>query len=202
MYRAATLVLFLIATARAAQADDGATGPARWLRDRAEFSELDVLPVSPVATGTDPLSRFIEHCKHDPIGIRPLVALLPPESTDGRKAELPTIALFARAQGRALISLTRVQARADDGQEVVMQRTLVSDLLAGQRFSFTVYEDHAIGDAAVRLMGVGTRLTFRPPGWPVRLEILGSYDLDAGASAYLSVTGVFAAPPLPVAVGR
>jgi hypothetical protein len=206
MFGVVTLVLLLIATATAARAEDGMTGPARWLLDRDALSELDVLPTSPAAAGqgsaTDPLSRFIEHCKRNPIGIRPIVTLLPPESADTRKAELPTIAIFARAKGRALISLTRVQARADDGQEVVMQRTLVSDLLAGQRFSFTVYEDHAISDAAVRLMGVGTRLTFRPPGWPVRLELIGSYDLDAGASGFLAITGVLGAPPLPVAVGR
>ena len=83
-----------------------------------------------------------------------------------------------------------------------MQRTLVSDLLAGRQFSLTVYEDHTIGDSTARLMGFGTRLTYRPPGWPVRLEVLGSYDFDAGASAYLSITGILAAPPLPAAVGR
>jgi hypothetical protein len=161
------------------------------------------LPRSPGAGATDPLSRLLEHYKRDPIGIQPFVTLLPPESRDARNAALPTIALFARAQGRTLVSLTRVQARADDGQEVVMQRTLVSDLLAGRRFSLTVYEDHAIGDAAARLMGFGTRLTLRPPGWPVRLELMGSYDFDAGVSAFLAITGALGAPPpLPVAVGR
>jgi hypothetical protein len=198
MLRAATLGLLLMATATAARADGGATGPARWLLEREEGSDL-VLPPVP---SSDALSRFIEHCKRNPIGLRPFVTLLPPERDDSRRAELPTIALFARAKGRTLVSLTRVQARADDGQEVVMQRTLVSDLLAGRRFSLTVYEDHSIGDTAARLMGVGTRLTFRPPGLPFRVEVLGSYDLDAGASGYLAITGVFAAPPLPVAVRR
>jgi hypothetical protein len=36
----------------------------------------------------------------------------------------------------------------------------------------------------------------------VRLEVLGSYDFDAGASGFLAITGTFAAPPLPVPVGR
>lgn len=200
MLRAATLVLLLMATVTAARADGGATGPARWLLERDDVADL-VLPTVP-GSDADPLTRFIEHCKRNPIGLRPLVTLLPPENDGGRHAELPTIALFARAQGRTLVSLTRVQARPDDGQEVVMQRTLVSDLLAGRSFSLTVYEDHTIGDAAARLMGFGTRLTYRPLGLPFRVEVLGSYDFDAGASAYLAITGVFAAPPLPVAVGR
>ena len=85
-----------------------------------------------------------------------------------------------------------------------MQRTLVSDLFAGRGFSLTVYEDHTIGDAATRLMGVGTRLTFRPAVdvGGCAFEVLGSYDLDAGASGYLAVTGVLFAPPLPIGVGR
>ncbi len=194
MLRAPLLALLLLATATAVQAQDGATGPNRWLLERSD----EILPVVEEARGTDPLSRFIEHCKRNPIGVRPLVTMLPPEAEDGRTAALPTIAFVARAQGRTLVSLTRVQARADAGQDVVMQRTLVSDLLAGRRFSLTVYEDHAISDAAARLMGFGARVTYRPSGWPVRLELMTSYDLDAGASGFLAITGVFAAPPVPV----
>jgi hypothetical protein len=202
MLRAPTLVLLFLTAATAAWAEDGPKGPSRWLLEREEdLSELAGEPRAP-SPATDPLSRLIEHCKHNPIGLQPLVTLLPTPSDGGRKAELPTIALFARAQGRTLVSLTRVQARADDGQDIVMQRTLVSDLLAGRQFSLTVYEDHTIGDATARLMGFGTRLTYRPSGWPVRLEVLGSYDFDAGASAYLSITGILAAPPLPLPAGR
>lgn len=204
MLRATTLVLLLIATATAAMADDGAQGPARWLLEREEISELE-LPALPSA-GADPLTRFIEHCKRNPIGVRPFVTLLPTEADGEGKAVLPTVAFFARAHGRTLVSLTRMQARPDAGQDVVMQRTLVSDLFAGRGFSLTVYEDHMIGDAATRLMGVGTRLTFRPAvdvgGWRLRFEVLGSYDLDAGASGYLALTGVLFAPPLPIGVGR
>ena len=202
MLRAPTLVLLIFTAATAAWAEDGAKGPSRWLLERDEDISVLVGDARAPSPATDPLSRLIEHCKSNPIGLRPLVTLLPTRSEDGRSAELPTIALFARAQGRTLVSLTRVQARPDDGQEIVMQRTLVSDLLAGRQFSLTVYEDHTIGDSTARLMGFGTRLTYRPPGWPVRLEVLGSYDFDAGASAYLSITGILAAPPLPAAVGR
>jgi hypothetical protein len=208
MFRAPALVLLMLAVATAAQAENGAQwsgarGPARWLLERQE--DLVMPPGEPAATApaNDPLSRLIEHCKHNPIGLRPLVTLMPRTADDDRRsAELPTLAFFARAQGRTLISLTRVNTRPDDGQEVVMQRTLVSDLFAGRQFSFTVYEDHTIGDATARLMGVGTRLTFRPPGLPFRFEVLGAYDMNAGASAYLSVTSVFAAPPLPPVLGR
>ena len=204
MFRAATLVLVLIATATPATAEEDAVGPGRWLLERGEVSALE-LP-SPPSAAADPLTRLVEHCKRDPIGLWPFVTLLPSDAAEERAAVLPTIALFARAQGRTLVSLTRIQARPDAGQDIVMQRTLVSDLLAGRRFSLTVYEDHAIGDAATRLMGFGTRLTFRPTmdvaGWRLRFEVLGSYDFDAGASGYLAVTGVLYAPPLPIGVAR
>jgi hypothetical protein len=202
MLRAAMLVFFVIATATAASAGDGrVTGPARWLLE--DRDDLTLLPsTSTTGPATDAFSRFIAYCKHNPVGVKPFVTLLPPDDADERGAQLPTLAFFVRAQGRALVSLTRVRARADAGQDVVMQRTLVSDLLAGRSLSLTVYEDHAISDTAARLMGVGTRLTYRPSGWPVRLELMTSYDLDAGASAYLAVTGVFAAPPLPPTLGR
>ncbi len=200
MLRAPVLVLLMITAATAAWAEDSVTGPARWLLER---EELTLLPaaVAP-APDQDPLSRFIAYCKRNPIGLRPLVTLLPADADRDGIGELPTLAFVARAQGRAIVSLTRVRARADDGQNVVMQRTLVSDLLAGRSFSLTVYEDHAISDTAARLMGVGTRLTFRPAGWPFRIELLGAYDLDAGASGYLAITGGLGAPPLPAAAGR
>ena len=197
MPRAPVLALLLIATATAADAQDGATGPARWLLDRSD----EIVPVVEEVRGNDPLSRFIAHVKRNPVGVKPLVTLLPPAADEVGKGELPTLAIVARARGRTLISLTR-QARADDGQDVVMQRTVVSDLLAGQRFSLMVYEDHAISEATTRLMGVGTRLTYRPSGWPFRLELMTSYDLDAGASGFLAITSIFGAPPVPVVPAR
>ncbi len=196
MSRAPMLVLALLAIATAVEAQDGPRGPARWLLERSD----EIVPVVEEMRGEDPLSRFLAHVKRNPIGVKPLVTFLPPAG-DEEKAELPTLAIVARAKGRTLISLTR-QGRADDGQDVVMQRTLVSDLLAGQRFSLTVYEDHAISEAATRLMGVGTRLTYRPSGWPFRVELMTSYDLDAGASGFLAITSVFGAPPVPIMPAR
>jgi hypothetical protein len=191
------LALLLIATATAADAQDGVTGPARWLLERSD----EIVPVVEEVQGKDPISRFIAHVKRNPVGVKPLVTLLPPEANEVGKGELPTLAVVARARGRTLISLTR-QGRTDDGQDVVMQRTIVSDLLAGQRFSLTVYEDHAISEATTRLMGLGTRVTYRPPGWPFRVELITSYDLDAGASGFLAITSVFGAPPVPVVPAR
>jgi hypothetical protein len=97
-------------------------------------------------------------------------ALHPPADADGTASGASTLAFVARAQGRAIVSLTRVRAHADDGQNVVMQRTLVSDLFSGRRFSLTVYEDHAISDAAVRLMGGdASHLPTRGLAFPVEL---------------------------------
>jgi hypothetical protein len=203
MFGAVSLVFVLLAVATAAGADDAPTAKRLRLRDP------DVLRLAPppdVQPAEDALSRLVEHCKHDAVGLRPLLTLLPPDADDRSAARFPTIALFARAYGTTIVSLTRVQARADAGQDVVMQRTLVSDLFAGRRFSLTVYEDHTLGETATRLMGFGGKMTFRPlvdvAGWRLRFEVLGSYDLDAGASTYLAVTGVLGAPPLPVAVPR
>jgi hypothetical protein len=205
VFGAVSLVFVLVAaaTAAAAAADDGRSA-AKQLRLR-DADVLEFAPPRDVPPAEDALSRLIEHCKHDAVGVRPLLTLLPPDADDKRAARFPTIALFARAYGTTLVSLTRVQARTDEGQDVVMQRTLVSDLLAGRRFSLTVYEDHTLGEAATRLMGFGARMMLRPSvdvaGWRLRFEVLGSYDFQAGASAYLAVTGVLQAPPLPVAAG-
>ena len=133
--------------------------------------DLGLIVGEPAPPAADALSRLLEYCKHNPVGVRPLFTLLPPDQADRSGARFPTIALFARAHGATLISLTRVQPRVEDGQEVVMQRTVVSDLLAGRRFSLTVYEDHTLGEAATRLMGFGGRMTFRPA-----LDVVASMD--------------------------
>ena len=198
MFAAVSFLLMLLAAATAAAADDASTAKRLKLRDP---DLLRLMPPREVPPAEDALSRLIDHCKHDPVGVRPLLTLLPPDADDRRAARFPTIALFARAYGTTIVSLTRVQARTDAGQDVVMQRTLVSDLLAGRRFSLTVYEDHTLGDTATRLMGFGGKMTFRPTldvaGWRLRFEVLGSYGLDAGVTGYLAVTGVLGAPALP-----
>jgi hypothetical protein len=202
MFAVVSFLLVLLA-ATAAAADDAPAAKRLRLRDP------DVMRLTPppdVPPAEDALSRLIAHCKHDAVGLKPLLTLLPPDADDRRAARFPTIALFARAYGTTIVSVTKVQARADAGQDVVMQRTLVSDLLEGRRFSLTVYEDHTLGETATRLMGFGGKMTFRPSldvgGWRLRFEVLGSYDLDAGASAYLAVTGILGAPALPAPVAR
>lgn len=193
-----TSVVAALVTAQAVMAADGSDGPGRWLlQDR----EVLVGRTEPVAAAQDPLSRIVEHVRRRPVGVRPILTLLPPAAEEDAAAEPPTIALVARAHDRTIVSLTRLRVRADDGQDVVMQRTVVSDLLAGRRFALTVYEDHTLGDAAVRLMGVGMRVTFRLTfaigGWRFRVELLASSDLGAEVSAYLALTGVLHPPPLP-----
>jgi hypothetical protein len=204
MLRAALLVVQLVVAADAAMAHDGAQGPERWIR--LEERRNDDVPFRAPPPSDDPVTRLIEHCKRNPIGVRPVFTLLPSEHNAGQVGVLPTFALFARAHGRTLVSLTRVHARADAGQDVVMQRTLVSDLLAGKQFSLTVYEDHVLGETATKMLGFGTRMTFRPAfevaGWRLRLEALASYGVDDGVAGYLAITGALHAPAVPVAVGR
>lgn len=217
MFGAVALVVVLVAAVSTAEADDGRRGPERWIADEVDL-EAELPSVAP---GADSLGRLIEHCKSKPVGVRPLVTMLPPDPAAAAQSQLPTIALFARVRDRTVISLTRVQqSRTDPGQDIVMQRTVVSDLFAGRSFSLTVYEDHALGvggsrsdrdvggqrrQTSTRLMNIGTRMTFRPTmdvaGWRFRFEVLGSYDLDVGASGYLAVTGVLQPPPLPLPVG-
>lgn len=151
----------------------------------------------------DPLTRLLDHLRKSELGWRPLFILLP-SVRETTAPELPTFALIARARGRTLVSVTRPGARAESGQNLVLQRTLVSDLLAGRRFALTVYEDHALSPSASRFVGLGARMTLRPTvqvyGWRLRLEMLGSYDLDGGPAAYLAVSGALQAPSLVVPV--
>ena len=194
------LVVVLVASAAAAE-----DGTANHVRLRLRTSELTELgPPRAVPPAADPLSRLIDHFKNDALGTRALVALVPSDAEDAHAARLPTVALFAHIYDRTILSLTQVQARADSGQDIVMQRTVVSDLLAGRRFSLTVYEDHVLADTATLLMGMGAKLTLRPTfdvaGWRLRLEAMGSYDFTAGATVYLAISGVPQVPPVPVGV--
>ena len=155
-------------------------------------------PPPPLA---DPLTAFIDRLRHTEIGVRPFFALLPAAREVGEPTA-PTFALIARAYGRALVSLTRPGVKVDSGQRLVLQRTLVSDLFEGRRFALTVYEDHALSGNATRFVGLGARMTMRPTlrvyGWRLRFELVGSYDLSGGPTAYLALTG--ALPPPSVAV--
>src|SRR5688572_8263723 len=99
MLRASALALLLMVAAGAARAEDGptghagwplgedVTGPARWLVEQRD--DLTLLPVPAAPTSyADPLSRFIAYCKRNPVGVRPLVTLLPPDAAEDGAPEL------------------------------------------------------------------------------------------------------------------
>jgi hypothetical protein len=98
-----------------------------------------------------------------------------------------------------VISLTRPSSKVDPDDRLVFQRTLVSDLFEGQRFSLTVFEDHALSNSAAELLGVGARLMFRPTfgvfGWRARVEMFVSYDPDDGPTGYVGIAGRGPQPP-------
>lgn len=131
------------------------------------------------------------------IDLRPFFTLLPASSPPTRaESMMPMFAFGARVQGRTLVAFTRPGAPVDPDDDVVYQRVVASDLIQGRRFSVTVYEDHALGKNSAQMLGVGTRVTFRPTldlgGWRARFELFGSYDVTAGATGYL---GIVAKPP-------
>ena len=142
--------------------------------------------------------RTLRRLEKGPLGWQPILLLVPPPARVDAEPQLPMFALVARAQGRTFVSLTAPGSTLDPGDKLVVQRLLISDLLAGRRFSLTVYEDHALARSATRLVGVGARLTLRPAlellGWRMRVELLGSYDRDDGASAYFGLSGRLAPP--------
>jgi hypothetical protein len=203
MSRAAVLSLIVLI----AQASVARAGGEAARKDALHLRTVELLallgspePPPPLA---DPLTSFIDHLGRTEIGLRPLFALLPATREVG-DSTAPTFALIARAYGRAVVSLTRPGVQSDTGQRLVLQRTLVSDLLEGRRFALTVYEDHALSASATRFVGVGARMTLRPTlrvyGWRLRLELLGSYDLTGGPAAYLALSGGLAAPSVVVPV--
>jgi hypothetical protein len=161
---------------------------------------LDVPSAAPRAA-EDGLSLF-GRVGRGPVGIRGFMLLAPPTPAETEHASPPTFALVVHARDRAVISLTRPGVRVDPGQNLVLQRTLLSDLFAGRRFALAVYEDHTLSTSALRLMAVGARFTYRPelriPGWHFRVELMTGYGFDRGASAFLAITGVpeIARPPL------
>jgi hypothetical protein len=200
MFGTLALVVLLVASATDARAGDEPGDDPLHLRT-VEMLEILGSPEPPPRL-KDPLSRFIDRLKTSEIGWRPILTFLPParEALTGEPGEPPMFALVARARGKTLVSVTRPGAKVESGQKLVLQRTLVSDLFEGRSFSLTVYEDHAISSSAARFVGVGARMTLRPTlqvfGWRMRFEMLGSYDLDGGAAAYMAVSGALPPPPL------
>ena len=69
-----TSVVAVLVTAQAVMAADGRDGPGRWLSE-----EREVLVGEPVADAVaqDPLSRLVEHVRRRPVGVAPVLTLLP-----------------------------------------------------------------------------------------------------------------------------
>jgi hypothetical protein len=166
---------------------------------------LDAPAAAPRLGNEDGLTLF-GRVGRGPVGVQGFMLLEPPSPADTEQGGVPTFALVAHARGRAVISLTRPGVRVDPGQSLVLQRTLISDLFAGRRFSLSVYEDHTLSTSALRFMAVGARVSYRPelriPGWHVRLELMTGYGFDTGASAFLAITGVPEIPKVPTLPAR
>jgi len=128
------------------------------------------------------------------VGLMPLFALVPSskEGKDGL-AKPPRFALIARAKGRTMVSFTRTGATTDRDDDVLLQRTVISDLFESRQFSVSVQEDHALDGDAMKFVGIGARFMARPNmkvfGWGVRLQMFTSFHPKRGGTAYFAVTG-------------
>ncbi len=199
MHAVLVMLALLVAGPGTCRAEDAHLPPGALHLSTRDIAGVLGTPAPPAAAA-DPLASLLEHWKRREIGWRPLLTLLPSGLRGGAAGEPPIFALVARACGRTIVSLTKPRRQTDPGQRVLLQRTLISDLLEGRQFSLTVYEDHTLSESATRLVGVGAQVTLRPSvtflGWRLRLELYGSFAPDAGATAYATVSGRLQAPPL------
>jgi hypothetical protein len=128
------------------------------------------------------------------VGIMPLFALVPGnKQTKEGEAKPPRFALIARAKGRTMVSFTRTGASTDRDDDVLLQRTVISDLFESRKFSVSVQEDHALDGDAMKFVGIGARFMARPNmkvfGWGLRLQMFTSFHPKRGGAAYFAVTG-------------
>jgi len=127
------------------------------------------------------------------IGLRPIIRFAAAESEKSAESKPPAFALVARAEGRTFVAVTRAGAQGGPGDDVLLQRLLVSDLLKGRQFSLTVYKDHAFDENTFRFLGVGARLMVRPTldlfGWRLSWQVFASYHPDYGGTGYITVSG-------------
>jgi hypothetical protein len=141
------------------------------------------------------------------VGIMPLFALVPGKEGHDGEAKAPRFALIARAKGRTMVSFTRTGAKNDRDDEVLVQRTVISDLFqTGQsdKFSVAIQEDHTLDGHAMKFVGIGARFMARPDmkvlGWGLRLQMFTSFHPKRGGTAYFAITGspderALSAPP-------
>jgi hypothetical protein len=189
MINACIVALLLVAVttpARAQQHPEYYAHPLQ-LADREAWHEKEFPPDS--EHGEVPSLKVLEFVGKK---LRPLLAAVPTESGPKGKRKLPGFAVVAGADGRTVVSLTRPGNRANsDG--ILFHRLLVSNVLRGKRFSLSVYKDHALHEDALRFLGVGTRLNFRPKlkigGWEMRLQVFGSFHPTYGGTGYFAISG-------------
>ena len=208
----ALLVIAAVVNASAACAgDDPLSLAGGSVRSTAELLPSFDRPLEPAAAASVAEMEGVSGKVVDRrIGLRPLFIVAPSEeSPQGGDSRLPMVALVARARGRTLVTLTGTRPRIGPSDDVVFQRSLVSDLFQGRRFSLSVYEDHVMAERALRFLGLGTRLRARPShrlfGCKLRFDLFGSYHPSHGGTGYLAISTSFEAPaptvPMP-ALGR
>ena len=221
---AIVLLVVLVASAHDAHAGERRSGDRRLhlatpeLLNMLDPISFPAAPAALAAPAAPPIERTFEHggdrrgramfalldqlTKRE-IDLRPFFTLLPASSSPPARTDsmMPMFAFGARVQGRTLVAFTRPGAPVDADDDVVYQRVVASDLIQGRRFSVTVYEDHALGKNSAQMLGVGTRVTFRPAldlgGWRARVELFASYDLTAGATGYFGIVAKPPPAPLP-----
>jgi hypothetical protein len=128
------------------------------------------------------------------VGLMPLFALVPPKhSEENGDSKPPRFALVARAKGRTMVSFTQTGMGIDRDDDVLIQRTVVSDLFQSPKFSVAVQEDHALDGDAMKFVGIGARFMARPEvkvlGWGLRLQLFTSFHPKRGGTAYFALTG-------------
>lgn len=137
--------------------------------------------------------KVLDHVANDRVGLGGFLTLLPTKPNKKGEAKPPAFAFVARASGGTLVSVTRPGATTDPDERLFLQRTVVSDVMSQQKFSVSVYEDHALDGRALKFVGIGARFAMRPTlkllGWGLRLQLFGSYHPEHGGTAYFAISG-------------
>jgi len=186
------LVVLAIASEARSQGSLSADHPLRLAGE--ELLRSLEWPPSLEASEADQLDEgVLNYLTSSRIGLRPVIRLAAAEPVMGAESKPPAFAFVARAEGRTFVAVTRAGAKAGPGDDVLLQRLLVSDLLKGRQFSLTVYKDHAFDENTFRFLGVGARLMVRPTldlfGWRLSWQVFASYHPDYGGTGYVTVSG-------------
>lgn len=173
------------------------------LEDHSSRSSRELLPALQLSERPEAYQvlseseAFAERLSNARIGLGPLLMLAPdhrlkPEKEEPGDSKIPALALLVRAKGRALVTVAGTSTDATSGDDLILHRSIVSDLFKSQRYSLSVYEDHVLGDRALRFLGIGTRLRAKPGvelfGRKLRFDFYGSYHPSHGAAGYFTVS--------------